>query len=176
MDFGEILDRWERGPGTNQRKQESPRHNQGKTPPKQAENREGAAPPPEPPLRRVHPLSAWLRVYGVYDKDAEDPELNGEALPAPERRRRLMARRPDASIDLHGLNAEEAWSALEQFFETSRRQGCRKLVLIHGKGNHSRGDAVLKRIVRQFIEQCPFAGESGHGTQGGTGTTWVLLK
>jgi DNA-nicking Smr family endonuclease len=49
-------------------------------------------------------------------------------------------------------------------------------MIIHGKGNHSRGEAVLGRTVREFIEHCPFAGESGHGREGGTGTTWVLLK
>jgi DNA-nicking Smr family endonuclease len=164
MDFGSILDQWEQEQG-----QEKNRRGK-KT------NRTEAAGVPETARPDPHPLSAWIAAYGVYDKDAEDPELNGDALPAAERRRRLLARRPDASIDLHGLTAEEAWSALEHFFETSRRQGCRKLAIIHGKGNHSRGEAVLKRLVRQFIEGCPFAGESGHGSQGGTGTTWVVLK
>lgn len=160
MDFGDILDQWEQEQGKNQRKKKK--------------NREEAAGVPESPRRDLQ--SAWLTTYGVYDKDAEDPELNGEALSAAERRRRLLARRPDASIDLHGLTADEAWNALEGFFETSRRQGCRKVAIIHGKGNHSRGEAVLKGLVRQFIERCPFAGESGHGSQGGTGTTWVVLK
>jgi DNA-nicking Smr family endonuclease len=35
---------------------------------------------------------------------------------------------------------------------------------------------VLKRTVREFIERCPFAGESGQGPAGGAGATWVLLK
>jgi DNA-nicking Smr family endonuclease len=53
-----------------------------------------------------------------------------------------------------------------------------KVLLIHGKGNHSEGEAVLKRAVLQFIEKCPYAGESGQPNVelGGNGATWVLLK
>jgi DNA-nicking Smr family endonuclease len=159
VDFGDILDQWEKGQWEK----------------KKAGKAQGVpeSPPEEP---AAHPLSSWLAVHGVYDKDAEDPELNGSRLSAGEHRRRLAARRPDASIDLHGLTHNEAWDALEQFFESGRRQGFAKLSIIHGKGNHSPGGAVLKRTVREFIERCPFAGASGHGPQGGAGVTWVLLK
>jgi DNA-nicking Smr family endonuclease len=60
----------------------------------------------------------------------------------------------------------------------SQAQGFEKLLIVHGKGNHSGSDAVLPRLVRTFIEKCPFAGESGYGSAsaGGTGVTWVLLK
>jgi DNA-nicking Smr family endonuclease len=168
VDFGEILDQWERGEG---------RQNKKKGPDKAGKiGKAGGSSGPEP-----HPLEKWLRAHEVYDKDAEDPEFNGEAesftgLPAPERRRRLLARRPDAVIDLHGLTRDQAWSALERFFETGRQRAYEKLAIIHGKGNHSQGEAVLGRMVREYIEHCPFAGESGHSREGGTGATWVLLK
>jgi DNA-nicking Smr family endonuclease len=160
VDFGEILERWER-------EQRGEPKGGGKTHRPQG-GRKDAVPP-----KSVHPLSVWLETHGVYDKDAEDPEL--QRGPAEEKRR-LLARRPDAVIDLHGLTRDEAWNALEQFFENSRRRGFAKVAVIHGKGNHSLGGAVLKRVVREFIEHCPFAGKSGHGPAGGTGTTWVLLK
>jgi DNA-nicking Smr family endonuclease len=162
VDFGDILDQWEHGEGRQKKK---------KSPAKPGKPQGSSAPEP-------HPLEKWLRLHEIYDKDAEDPELNGEAagFTAQERRRRLMAHRPDAVIDLHGLTRDQAWDALEQFFQTGRRQGYGKLSIIHGKGNHSRGEAVLGRTVKEFIERCPFAGESGHGREGGTGTTWVLLK
>jgi DNA-nicking Smr family endonuclease len=123
----------------------------------------------------VDPLTAWLRINGVYDKDAE---AEGEAVSAGEQRRRLLAKRPDAVIDLHGQSRDEAWETLEAFFRGSRQQGFEKVLIIHGKGNHSGSEAVLKRMVRDFVERCPFAGESGHGNAafGGAGSTWVILK
>lgn len=103
-----------------------------------------------------------------------------------ERRNRLLKKKCDDSIDLHGLNREEAWTALENFFESSRKKGFEKLLIIHGKGNHYSGSIenfsqnrnMLKEVSRRFIELCSFAGESGysHAKEGGTGSTWVILK
>ena len=99
---------------------------------------------------------------------------------AGERRYRLLRRKPEASIDLHGLKRDEAVSALGDFFENSRREGYEKLLIIHGKGNHSGSgeEGVLRDLARRFIETCPYAGESGHSSarDGGTGATWVILK
>jgi DNA-nicking Smr family endonuclease len=168
MDFGDILDRWERSQGNGQGNWR--RGSQKK------KDRKDAGKNPEPPGQDVSQLfSRWLETHAVYDKDAENPAPRGHDSAAA-KRRRLLARRPDAVIDLHGLTRDQAWTALENFFEASRRQGFAKLALIHGKGNHSQGEAVLKRTVREFIERCPFAGESGQGPAGGTGVTWVLLK
>jgi DNA-nicking Smr family endonuclease len=130
----------------------------------------------DPKQRTVDPLTAWLRINGVENKDAESPDNDRRR--AGERRRRLLAKRADASLDLHGLTRDEAWLAMETFFQTCRTQGAEKLLLVHGKGNHSDGEAILKRTVRQFIENCPFAGESGvaGAENGGSGATWVLLK
>lgn len=115
----------------------------------------------------------------LYDKDAGTAmEDNGSG----ERRYRLLRKKPDASIDLHGLTRDEAWTALEAFFENSRRNGFEKVLIIHGKGNHRNeipgNEGALRDLSRQFIESCSFAGESGHSSarQGGTGTTWVILK
>ena len=168
MDFGEILDRWERSQGKGQG--DWRRGSQKK------KDRKGSGKNPESSGGEFSRLfSRWLETHEVYDKDAEDPAPRGQDFAAA-KRRRLLARRPDAVIDLHGLSRDQAWTALENFFETSRQRGFVKLALIHGKGNHSQGEAILKRTVREFIERCPFAGESGQGPAGGTGVTWVLLK
>ncbi|MDR2739019.1 MAG: Smr/MutS family protein [Treponema sp.] len=153
MDFGDILDQWDRG---------AAKPNGKKAAVKQS---------------RVDPLTAWLRINGVVDKDAEIAEAAGESNRGGQRRR-LLAKKPDASLDLHGLTRDEAWLALDNFFRTGQQQGFDKLLIVHGKGNHSEGDAVLKRTVRNFIEHCAFAGESGQGSasEGGSGATWVLLK
>ena len=56
--------------------------------------------------------------------------------------------------------------------------GAEKVLVVHGKGNHSEGESVLKRTTREFVERCPFAGESGQAEVrlGGSGATWVALK
>jgi DNA-nicking Smr family endonuclease len=139
-------------------------------------------------------LDKWERAKGIYDKDAEgnlrtfgpssvgprckDAEEGDRTVSAQENRRRLKNKKPDAEIDIHGLNREEAWQTLETFFRESKAAGREKILIIHGKGNHSTGEAVLKRMVLEFIEHCPNAGESGRGkaVTGGEGATWVLLK
>ncbi|GHV85792.1 hypothetical protein AGMMS50230_14000 [Spirochaetia bacterium] len=133
-------------------------------------------------------LNQWDKTAGpVYDKDAE-LTLGAETESAAVRRRRLLRKSPDAVIDLHGLTRDKAWDTLTVFFGDARNNALEKLLVIHGKGNHSgenesagdteRETGVLKRTVRDFIERCPFAGESGYGNAaaGGSGSTWVLLK
>jgi DNA-nicking Smr family endonuclease len=166
VDFGNILDQWER--------QNSGANNAGK---KKKAPGAGAPAEPEPQLsqKKANPVDVWLRINGIYDKDAEAEQ---EERSGAERRRRLRLQKPDAIIDIHGLTRDEAWEALERFFGEARRSGFEKLLIIHGKGNHSAGEAVLKRNVKEFIERCPFAGESGQekAATGGGGATWVLLK
>jgi len=126
-----------------------------------------------------------------YDKEAfgrREENVYGGVV-AGERRSRLRRKPPDDSIDLHGLTRDEAWSALETFFEASRRKGCEKVLIIHGKGNHLSGglspgegtrqsEGALRDLSRSFIEACSFAGESGYSSarEGGSGATWVILK
>jgi DNA-nicking Smr family endonuclease len=161
MDFGDILDKWDRQtgkvPGTSRSQGE-------KTARMTAE-------------QKTDILSAWLRINDVVDKDAE---LSGAVAPSEkgERRRRLRSKKPDAVLDLHGQTRDEAWLSMDEFFSLSRQQGLEKLSIIHGKGNHSEGEAALKRVVQDYIERCAFAGESGPSTatEGGSGATWVLLK
>ncbi|MDR1901521.1 MAG: Smr/MutS family protein [Treponema sp.] len=169
MDFGSILDQWDKETARPQRKQAGKLHRSS------AGNiTEGRASVCENE-RADHPLSAWLRINGVYDKDAD---AGIRAAGRGERRRRLMAKKPDAVIDLHGLTQDEAWKELEDFFHTGIEMDFEKVLIIHGKGNHSDGEGVLRNLCRKFIEHCPFAGESGYGASstGGKGATWVLLK
>ena len=121
----------------------------------------------------------------VYDKDAaakNEGQASYSKNMTAERRSRLLRKKPDAFIDLHGLSGEEAWTALQAFFEDSRWKKLEKIMVIHGKGNHfnyqSQGEGVLKDITRRFIESCSYAGESGHtrSQNGGSGATWVILK
>jgi DNA-nicking Smr family endonuclease len=110
---------------------------------------------------------------GVLAKNEEDSEPNRAA-----ERRRLLNKKPDAVIDLHGQNQGEAWEALDAFFKSSHSEGHEKVLIIHGKGNHADSEGVLKALTGKFIEHCPLAGQSGrsHASMGGAGATWVILK
>ena len=162
VDFGKILDKWE----------------------KETAGTKGQKP-------ASIPMNLWLKSNGVYDKDAASPGDNDSAVDRSypgKRRQKLLRKRPDAVIDLHGLTIDEAWPALEVFFENSREKGFEKVLIIHGKGNHRNpalhggspgaNEAMMRNISRRFIENCPFAGESGYSAarEGGRGATWVILK
>ncbi|MBQ5384760.1 MAG: Smr/MutS family protein, partial [Treponema sp.] len=115
--------------------------------------------------------------HGVVDKDKIADEAKNEQKFHDREFLKHMA--PDATIDLHGLTRDEAWNRLESFVSDSVRRGFRKIMIIHGKGNHSHGsDPVLGPMVRQFIEQNQRLGTSAHPDRnnGGTGATWVLIK
>jgi DNA-nicking Smr family endonuclease len=150
MDFGDILDKWEN-------------------------HRAAVAHNKRDSMKSKGFMESWLRANEVYNKDAEAER--GGAFPAVSRRR-LRAKKPDGSLDIHGLTRDEARAELERFFADAKARGLEKIRIIHGKGNHSKGEAVLGRAVREFIERCPYAGESGHEKtgSGGSGATWVLLK
>ena len=137
MDFGTILDKWER--------------EQSQTSKTLLDNRM------------------------IFNKDAEI--LYKTPVPG-EQRRRLRSKKPDDFLDIHGLTSEKAWLSLDLFFTRAKNCGYEKLRIIHGKGNHSQDEAVLGELVRNFIEQCVYAGESGYekSPEGGSGATWVLLK
>jgi len=54
----------------------------------------------------------------------------------------------EARLDLHGHARADGLDALERFFERARAGGKRCLLVIHGRGAHSRDDApVLKPLV-----------------------------
>ncbi|MDR1072396.1 MAG: Smr/MutS family protein [Treponema sp.] len=190
MDFGDILDAWEKQTAIPQgerkrrrlkaaHKEEMEKSGVGDGGKKKSPD----APSDEKPQRQPRPshsslshdvLAAWLDTHDIYDKDA-DAEV---AYSAAENRARLLRKKPDAVIDLHNLTHDKAWQALENFFQECSAQKLEKALIIHGKGNHSKGEAVLKRLVQKFIEKRPLAGESGYNPAktGGSGATWVILK
>jgi len=125
-------------------------------------------------------LSEWLDRYGApaahEARERDTPAPGGRA--AGPTQRELEALPVDASVDLHGLRAAEAEERLEAFLRDSAAAGARKVLVVHGKGNHSPDEPVLKAVTRRVLERSPHAGRSGHAdkAQGGSGATWVLLR
>lgn len=180
MNFADILEQWEKGqPRARQKgvqaergKTEAPQHKQSRA----ARSRQTDAEDAADNQKRVNPMDLWMRRYGVTDKDAEFDRIE-------EKRRYSNAvsvkKLPcEAELDLHGLTREEAWASLENFIDECSRRKLKKVMIIHGKGNHSAEEPVLKDTVRAFIEQDKRLGASGHpsGADGGRGATWVIIR
>jgi DNA-nicking Smr family endonuclease len=83
------------------------------------------------------------------------------------------------SLDLHGLNSDEARKLLLEFLHDATQHGLRHVCVIHGKGwQAGGGEGILKTRVRHWLTQCPevlaFCEAPPHG--GGGGAVLVLLK
>ncbi len=175
MNFGEILNEWDRETGKPYGKKRLKEDEQRALRNEPPESGKAGSSKKEAP--RAHPVDVWMRRYGIEDKDGRVADAS-EAVSPAERRRLLHARKPEAVIDLHGMTRDEAWSRLESFFADCSRRGLGKVLVIHGKGTHSGNGSVLISLVRLFVEQHPHAGESGFSARedGGSGSTWVILK
>jgi DNA-nicking Smr family endonuclease len=88
----------------------------------------------------------------------------------------------DASIDLHGLRAEEAMDALDRFLRDKRARGERCVLVVHGKGEHSPGRlGILRGEMAAWLSQgVPSAHVAAFSTaepqDGGEGAVYVLLS
>jgi len=129
-------------------------------------------------IHDVQPMKSWLDRYppGEEDRKQKSDELKKkeESL----QRKALLAMEPQATLDLHGLIVAEAKESTDAFLRACRSRGLRKVMIIHGKGNHSQGKGVLKKEISDFIKRHPLA--EAHGTaerrMGGSGAMWVVLK
>ena len=84
----------------------------------------------------------------------------------------------DATIDLHGLTVAEAQAQLNSLFIEAHKKGWKKVLIIHGKGIHSKEEPKLKKTVMDFIEHSSYAGKHGipGAADGGSGAVWVAVK
>ncbi|MEL3909025.1 MAG: Smr/MutS family protein [Treponemataceae bacterium] len=166
-DFGDILTQWEA-------KTAKPFGKKRIAKLKTVKSKENQAIKPKAKTSSIkQKQEAWLQKYGVIDKDAEAKYSQKQKnFVRPEKIK------IDDKIDLHGMTEKEAESALHSFFMQALSKGFKKVLIIHGKGNHSKDEPVLKKLVQRFIEKNPNAGRSGRAKaeNGGSGATWVILK
>ena len=81
-------------------------------------------------------------------------------------------------IDLHGMTRDIAVRQLQNFINNSVRAGLRKVLVIHGRGLNSDGEAILPKVVRAELERNPYVIDFGAAEpdQGGTGAMQVFLR
>lgn len=185
MDFGDILEQWDKQQKDAERKQKQSgyntvSHKRANAP--TAEEKAASAFRKEFEIekenqKRINPMELWLRRYGTVDKDSLAEQE--EARTKYHSRSSLVELKPQARIDLHGLKREDAWNRLDSFVTECESKGIKKIMIVHGKGIHTHGtDPVLGEMVRKFIEQDKRLGTSGHpdSSAGGKGATWVIIK
>lgn len=67
------------------------------------------------------------------------------------------------TLDLHGLNVNEAREKTRQNVQWAINHGVDVLVINHGKGHHSStGFSVLKTEIRKMLKEDPILKESGY--------------
>jgi DNA-nicking Smr family endonuclease len=193
MDFGDILKAWEKdsareaarsnaqpgpaGPVPSGKKANPDRVSRAKGLSIKGESaRSSGAVAGVPAAEVVHRAqAAWLDRYGVPEEARRDGDIPVQGPPP----KRELARLPiDGTIDLHGMTVPDAIASLELFFSRAEASAWRKVLIVHGKGIHSKEGPVLMDTVRKWLERRPSAGRSGPADAefGGGGATWVLLK
>jgi DNA-nicking Smr family endonuclease len=81
-------------------------------------------------------------------------------------------------IDLHGKTIEEAYHAVMRFIDNGRKREYRCLLIIHGKGEKSKPQALMKSHVAHWLKQIDdvLAFHSAPNFKGGTGALYFILK
>lgn len=89
---------------------------------------------------------------------------------------------PEAHLDLHGLNAEQAWESLREFMRKAWYKGLRCVLLVPGRGRNSpQGRGILRARLSQWLTQEPFrrvvlAFCTARPHDGGAGGVYALLR
>jgi len=130
----------------------------------------GATPPYKPPPARSR------------DTDPDETEADSGFVTAGVDRRELRKLRrgqymPGRRLDLHGMTSRTALAEVTRFIEASRR-AYRCVAIIHGRGVHSAGKAVLRGDVRALLRsnRAVLAYTDAPRDDGGSGAVYVLLR
>lgn len=122
---------------------------------------------------------------GEFDLSDTDEFIEGSA-PGVDARLLLALKRGDyafqAHLDLHGMTRDEAKNAVDQFLTQSKRDGKRCVLLVHGRGVHSKDQIpVLKEQLTVWLNRgrmgklvLAFCTARPH--DGGAGAMYVLLR
>jgi DNA-nicking Smr family endonuclease len=141
--------------------------------------------PSFPQTRRapVHSINPLPVADTLSDHGAGDESLTEFLRPGISRMVLRKLRRGKLSIqdtlDLHGLNSDEARKLLLEFLRNAMKHNLHQVCVIHGKGRQARsGEGVLKIRTRHWLTQCTevLAFCETPPKAGGSGAVWVLLK
>ena len=89
---------------------------------------------------------------------------------------------PEAHLDLHGQNAEQAHASLTWFIKNAYQRGLRTVLVVTGRGKNSPdGVGVLRPLLQRWLSKEPFkrvvlAFCTAQPHDGGPGSVYVLLR
>jgi DNA-nicking Smr family endonuclease len=137
---------------------------------------------PQPSRPRSARDSEDARV--AFDIERAEERLSGLPCGGDRRALRRLERgevRPERRIDLHGLTAGAARRAVRAALAAALASGQRCLLVIHGRGLHSDGDATLRESLPTWLTEAPHARDvlafaSALPRDGGAGACYVLLR
>jgi DNA-nicking Smr family endonuclease len=136
-------------------------------------------------LDAIDELKALVSGEGPFDISDTDEFIEGKVAGLDQAILRKL-RRGDYAVqghlDLHGQTRQEAKGAVEAFLRDARRAGKRCVVVVHGRGHHSKDQLpVLKEALRTWLGQARFARHllafaTARPADGGAGAVYVLLR
>jgi DNA-nicking Smr family endonuclease len=153
------------------------------------------APPPAPPqppesvwhpdLEAIDQLRALVSGDAPFDLSDSDEFIEGRVQGISHEIVRKLRRGDYAvqgHVDLHGLTRDEAKAEVERFLRASRNAGKRCVLVVHGRGMHSKDQVpVLKDALRGWLATNRFgrhvlAFATALPVDGGVGAIYVLLR
>ncbi len=155
-DFGDILKQWDQA----QKKRAGRKHRTHKA---------------LETFLEQHPPPADMDKDEDQRDSGERAEIDATGGRAPVAPKRLPIQ---DTLDLHGLTRAEAEKRTDGFVRQAARRGLRKVLVIYGKGLHSREGAVLRRAIHRLLQDHPLTGAMGtpERRDGGTGAVWVVIR
>lgn len=118
-------------------------------------------------------VQVGIMKINVKAKDLRVAKETKEEKKIKKREARLNLRQVDPSIDLRGMDSEEACYTTDKYLDDAYVAGRGEVTLVHGKGT-----GVLRKAINDMLKKHPHVkshrlGEYG---EGGTGVTVVILK
>lgn len=130
-------------------------------------------------------LASLVEGTGHFDISDSDEFIEGAAEGLDRRILRSLKRGDYAvhgHVDLHGMTRETAREAVETFIADARRRGHRCVLIVHGRGLHSKDQIpVLKGLLKSWLERGRIAKSilafcTARPHDGGAGAVYVLLR
>jgi len=141
--------------------------------------------PLDPELAAYDELRALVNGAAPFDITDSDEFIEGSARGLDHHVLRRLRRGEFAvqgHVDLHGLTRAEARAELESFLARSRQAGKRCVLVVHGRGLHSKDQMpVLKDALKRWMSTARFADHvlafaTARPHDGGLGAVYVLLR